>query len=73
MKRENRYLVIKRLDIKKYLTIKQEIQLTIIAGNIRNGRILDNKVMEHSYVVIAEDWPMYEDTWIAIEKWVDNK
>lgn len=72
MKRENRYLVLKRSDIDEYLTIPEQLQLDSIARAISLGKEIDNKEPK-KYVVVAEDWPMYEDTWKAIEDWIDNQ
>jgi len=70
MKRENRYLVFKRKDMLEHLTPEQQSFLEGIAFQIELGR----KACEKSpieCVVVEHDWPMYEDTWQAIEQWVE--
>jgi len=72
MKRENKYLIIKHEDVNKYLTQEEKSILLDIATTVALGRADDGKEVFKEYVVVAEDWPMYEDTWKAIEEWVDG-
>jgi len=65
-KREDRYLVIKRGDIEKYLPDDKKKLLDFIAGNIRDGRALDGKESLQC-VVVEHDWPEYEMTCNCIE------
>lgn len=73
MERENRYIVIKRkhLDL---LTDEAKEELENILEGIRIGRQvdIDTGTNDIECVVVEHDWPMYEDTWKAIEKWVDG-
>jgi len=68
MERENRYLVIKIEDITEFLTAAETSELIHLEECIkaRKGKPSNN------YVVVGEDWPMYEATWKAIENWVDS-
>lgn len=70
MQRENRYIVIKREDVE---LLDEGVQLTLgaILRRIATSRRQRGK-SQQNYVVVAEDWPMYEDTWKAIEQWVDG-
>jgi len=65
--REDRYLVLKRSDIEKYLPDDQKKLLYFVAGNIRDDRTLDGKEPLQC-VVVEHDWPEYETTWAAIER-----
>lgn len=70
MERENRYIVIKRSDAKKYLSELGQNQLKELAGIINIERAQE-KGKALKCVVVEEDWPEYESTWQAIEKRVD--
>ena len=61
MKRENRYVVIKLKDL-------DEIGRKILPRLLRI-----NKIRSIECVVVEPDWPMYEDTWTAIENWVHEQ
>jgi hypothetical protein len=65
-KREDRYVVLKRSDIEKYLHASRG-QLRNICRAINSGRYADNKPLLQA-VVIESDWPEYEPTWRAIEQ-----
>lgn len=67
--RENRYLVLKHDDVKQYLSPEQQQQLEVIIGDICDAKGEIGKPLQR-YVCVAEDWPMYEDTWRAIKRWV---
>ena len=73
MKRENKYLVLKRSDISDLLNSEDRNSLFNIARKIMIERARLGKKTNKQYVVVAEDWPMYEDTWKAIEEYVDNR
>lgn len=73
MIRENRYLVLKLSDIDKYLNQEDRATLSRICRDIRISRSTANRVADITCVVVEEDWPMYEDTWKAIEEWVDSQ
>ncbi len=65
MKLENRYLVLKRADIDKYLTqeAKEEIENIVMALSIAKQPDFDTGVnAEVSCVVIESHWPEYEPT-----------
>jgi hypothetical protein len=65
-KREDRYVVLKRSDIEKYLHGSRG-QLRDICRAINAGRYADDKPLLQA-VVIESDWPEYEPTWRAIEQ-----
>ncbi len=69
--REGRYLVLKLKDTEKYLTETERLQLRIIADRITEGRVRSGKSCLQC-VVVEEDWPMYEQTWQQIERWVNE-
>jgi hypothetical protein len=69
-KRENRYVVIKRSDLKVLTPAEQKILDTLL-DVIYIGRI-DNFKPPLSCVVVESDWPEYEPTWAAIQKRVDS-
>lgn len=71
MERENRYLVIKRADLEKYLPDMEQNQLIAIAEKVRKRRMEDGR-RDDSFVCVADDWPMYETVWGMIEAWVDG-
>lgn len=66
MKRENRYIVIKRADVEKYCNKNQKRVLGNICQTVIDSRAhKDNP--DPQFVVVKSTWPMYEDTWDAIE------
>lgn len=65
-KRENRYLVLKRDDIARYLSEEQLISLDEICGVIEAWRASEGKT-NHGYVVVSDDWPEYETVFQMIE------
>jgi hypothetical protein len=69
-KRENKYLVIKWADLRKYLTqdvfVKFDI-ITYICDVVNEGRHKEGK-KDNTYVVVNEDEPYAEDVWMLIEK-----
>ena len=72
MERENRFLVIKRADIDKYLTEEEQLKLHTYAAKVDIQRLKQDEKKAKSYVVVAENWPMYEDVWGAIKQYVDT-
>lgn len=70
MKRENRYLVIKRSDIPKYLNFSDQAVLGALASDISDKRNEDGRPPLEC-VVVESDWPEYEPTWAAIGVRVD--
>ena len=66
-RREDRYLVLKRRDIKNSLTELEQHLLHCIAAKIHKYRtdIMDKDPLH--CVVVEKDWPEYEPTWKAIE------
>lgn len=71
MKREDKYLVIKRADIGNYLTHTERSEIRRIENKIRQCRIASGKA-DTKYVCVADSWPMYEQVWGLIESWVDK-
>jgi hypothetical protein len=65
--REDRYLVLKRSDIEKYLDDIDKLELEVLAENIANKRMDDGRERLLKCVVVEHDWPEYEPTWAAIE------
>lgn len=70
MERENRYVVVKRKDILRYLSAVEEKQLGLLVEKIDEGRKQDNRCVLQC-VVVESDWPEYEPTWNAVEKRAD--
>ena len=71
-KRENRYLVIKRKDIDKYLNTEERTILHLLSNKIYD-RILELGIKNHLSVVIEDDWPEYEKVWQMIEDRVSGE
>lgn len=71
VQREHRYTVLKIEDIQNALDADQTEALIAIEQTITEYRKAHGKKPDKEYVVVAEDWPMYEQTWRAIEQWVD--
>jgi len=70
MKRENRYLVLKRSDIARYLGFSDQAMLLSLAESIADFRTGEGRI-DLECVVVEADWPEYEPTWAAIEARVD--
>jgi len=68
-KRENRYLVIKWDDINNLLSSYENAIMENLVNKIRGMRRNAGKI-DHGYVVVSDDWPMFEDTFSAIEEFV---
>ena len=76
MERENRYIVIKRADLKAAvksgrLTQGSVLVIGDIAERIKTQRFVDNKA-ELETVVVERDWPEYEMVWKMIASRVDH-
>jgi len=67
-----KYLVIKRADVMKYLSEEDRAHFSKCLSDIALGRASDKKSVTTKFVVVADDWPMYDTTWKLIEEWVDN-
>jgi hypothetical protein len=65
-KREEKYVVFKREDVKKYLDHELKRWLVIINETIREGRLSDSKHDNH-YVVVNKDEPYAEKVWELIK------
>lgn len=64
--REDRYLILKREDIRDYLTPHGTKSLHEICETIDEGRKSQGKSI-HRFVVVKDTWPMYEAVWKMIE------
>ena len=73
MKREYRYVVLKKKEIKKYLSLDEQDMLLDVLRAIDAGRHADGKPEMDDSVVVEADWPMFEDTWEQIENWVHEQ
>lgn len=71
MQREERYIVFKVKDIKKYLPVKTQNELAFLELDVNDARNADGKPTLQC-VIVEHDWPEYEPTWQAIEKRVDS-
>jgi len=73
--RENRYIVLKRKDVDKYLSdeAKQKLENIIMAISLAKQPDIDTGASACvDCVVVEKDWPEYEPTWLAIENRVKN-
>lgn len=66
MKRENRYLVLKRTDMAAALSEREINRLNQLGAKVAGGRRKARK-KPFMCVVVESDWPEYEPTWKAIE------
>ena len=65
--REQRYLVIKYKDASAALTVAERHQLASLAEKVAKHRLdADRGLLD--CVVVEADWPIYNDTWMAIEQ-----
>lgn len=71
MEREDRYIVIKKVDYDAHLSKDGKAAFLDCLASIAEGREREGR-SPTDYVVVGGDWPMYEDTWKSIEKWVDG-
>ena len=72
MERNNKYLVLKRDDIKQYLTPEQQNSLDYMLTKIEVSRLQAGKQATRNYVVVADNLPMYEQVWSMLEQHVDS-
>ncbi|QKJ12202.1 hypothetical protein HRD68_16575 [Yersinia massiliensis] len=72
MKRESRYLVVKRADIFEHLTDSERVTLECLLSKINSARFAKGKIVDPQYVVVGSDWPEYETVWGMIESRVDG-
>lgn len=71
MEREERYIILKLSDARKYMTgydwdNLQKIRNAIVAGRIKEGK------KDLVAVVVESDWPEYERVWSMIEARVEG-
>lgn len=71
-KRENRYLVLKRSDIDRALTIPDQTVLFRLAELIHTNRKVYGK-RPFACAVVESDWPEYEPTWGAIQRRMEGR
>lgn len=69
--RQERYIILKLSDARKYMTGHdwdnlQKIRNAIVAGRIKEGK------KDLVAVVVESDWPEYEQVWKMIEDRVNN-
>lgn len=72
-KREDRYIVLKRRDVKNALTDLEQDILSMIQYKISKYRV---EIMDKDNlrcVVVEEDWPEYEKIWDMIEERVKSE
>lgn len=55
MNLENRYIVAKIEDCKKYLSLTEHSMLAMLLNKVRNGR-LNNKQTDNKYIVVNSRW-----------------
>ena len=65
--REEKYIVIKLDDIKKYLDSESVDNLNKILNVVRTGRAADNKTPENRYVIVNQKEDYIEEVWSLIE------
>ena len=65
-RRDDRYIVLKRTDLERHATPAQLRELERTCGMVRAGRATEGKRLK-SYVVVADNWPEYEETWAKIQ------
>jgi hypothetical protein len=71
-KREDRYLTLKRTDIKEALTDSEIRQLIYLADKVSLWRDWNGKP-EFCAVLIESDWPEYEPVWAMLEARLTGK
>ena len=71
MKLDNRYLVLKRSDIEKYINLSTQVALANVDQAITHHRH-DEGRPPLECIVIESDWPEYESTLSALEARVDG-
>lgn len=71
MQREDRYLVLKFEDAEEALTDDELHTIDTLIAKYSAYRTSCSKPNKN-YVVVAEDWPMYETVWKMIEMHIDE-
>ena len=66
--RENRYAVLKWKDVAAALTKAELDDLRHLMWKTHDYREAQGKARYVNCVVVEEDWPEYEPTWLLIEK-----
>lgn len=66
---EDRFLVIKREDIEKYLPLKDKLELGGILRQIRDGREKDGKSNYNFYAVINTNEPYFAEVKSIMQKY----
>lgn len=70
--REQRYIAIKYKDAAAALTVAERHQLASLAEKVAKHRLdTDRGLLE--CVVVEADWPIYENTWVAIEQMAETE
>ena len=71
-KRENRYLVLKRSDVDRALTLSDKTILSRLVELISANRKVYNKAPLYC-VVVESDWPEFEPVWRMIQERMEGK
>lgn len=71
MELENRYIVLKRSDVEKYLNEDEKITLSALCETVDNGR-RNNGKLSIDALVIESDWPEYGPALDALAERVDS-
>ena len=72
MIREHKYLVLKISDIRNSLTGEEQDILRILINKTIIYRQDQGKELHPKFVCVRSTWPMYEETWESIEKYIDG-
>lgn len=67
MERYNKYLVIKRTDIEKYLSQDAKAILEYLIEKINTGRLFEKKPL-HNYIVVNQSKTYAEKVWQLIDE-----
>lgn len=73
MKRENRYVVIKRSDLQRYILRDFRVQLQGVIETINQSRDFFEGKCPLECVVVEKDWPEYELVWELIRLRVERR
>jgi len=71
-KKEDRYIVIKRADVDRYLSGMEKSQLIGLCHEVAQSREREGKPNK-CFVVVADDWPEYDLVWSMIEARVNDE
>lgn len=69
---EHRYMTLKLVDVKKYLTRDQQEQLEDLSNAIADGRKVDGKQQVEG-IFIERDWPEYQSASAALYNRISGK